>query len=361
MASDSFFQPFFVGPGPSAATPSLDDKLRALVMMGYAASRRDPMCNWPQQHLYQQVLDYNHRLPPLNSAEVIEQVWSTMLERERSDVASLARFAHRVDDATFFLCAAFEKAEVRDFEISRPRNVVQSSGGMGTWYAALVNATFDRYRDLRKALVHPWTPPAEVEPLVLRAFLVLCDLTPAGSQLRSLFITNRPRAFHELAQHLDIVTDQLKAAIQLAANLEPVQAGDELSGDKLQLNAVQTDILQKAGEPLSLTSAAARLGISRQALHKRIQAGSALGLMRGSELVVPSAQFVERDGTSKIVDGLSKIVALFDAAGAGRWSAIQFMTEIDPLLKAAPLDVLKRGDTDAAVVAARGYLGVDEA
>jgi hypothetical protein len=346
--------------------------------MRYAALRQDPMCTWPQQHLYQPVFaDYDRMLPPLNSAEVIEHAWSTMLERERSDVASLARFAHRVDYATFFLCVAFEKAEVRDFDLSRPRNVVQSSGGIGTWYAALVNATFDRYRDLRKALVHPWTPPAEVEPLVLRAFLVLCDLTPADSQLRSLFTTNRPRAFHELAQHLDIVADQLKAAIELAANLQPIQAGGEPSADKVRFNAVQadllqkagdivrlnvvqTDILQKAGEPLSLTNAAARLGISRQALHKRIQAGSALGLMRGSELVVPSAQFLERDGKSKIVGGLSNIVALFEEAGAGRWSAIQFLTEIDPLLKAAPLDVLKRGDTDAVVVAARGYLGVDE-
>jgi hypothetical protein len=300
-------------------------------------------------------------LPATESAKVIEHVWSTMLERERSDVASLARFAHRVDYATFHLCVAFEKAEVRDFELSRPRNVVQSSPGISTWYATLVNATFNRYRDLRNALVHDWTPTAEVEPLALRAFLVLCGLTPADSQLRSLFTTNRPRAFLELAQHLDIVADQLKAAIRLAANLEPVQAGDEPSEDKSRLNAVQTDILQKAGEPLSLTSAAARLGISRQALHKRVQAGSALGLMRGSELVIPSAQFVERDDKSKIVDGLSEIVALFDQAGAGRWSAIQFLTEIDPLLKAAPLDVLKRGDTDAAVVAARGYLGVDEA
>jgi hypothetical protein len=321
------------------------------------------MMIWPhQQLLHHQVLANPDRmLPATESAKVIEHVWSTMLERERSDVASLARFAHRVDYATFHLCVAFEKAEVRDFELSRPRNVVQSSPGISTWYATLVNATFNRYRDLRNALVHDWTPTAEVEPLALRAFLVLCGLTPADSQLRSLFTTNRPRAFLELAQHLDIVADQLKAAIRLAANLEPVQAGDEPSEDKSRLNAVQTDILQKAGEPLSLTSAAARLGISRQALHKRVQAGSALGLMRGSELVIPSAQFVERDDKSKIVDGLSEIVALFDQAGAGRWSAIQFLTEIDPLLKAAPLDVLKRGDTDAAVVAARGYLGVDEA
>jgi hypothetical protein len=284
-----------------------------------------------------------------------------MLERERSDVASLARFAHRVDYATFHLCVAFEKAEVRDFELSRPRNVVRASRGVSSWYATLVNATFSRYRDLRNALVHHWTPPAEVEPLTFRAFLVLCDLTPADSQLRSLFTRDRPRAFHELARHLDIVADQLKAAIQLAANLEPVNADDELSEDHARLDALQTDILRRSGESLSLTSAAAKLGITRQALHKRIRAGSALGLMRGSELVVPGAQFVERAGKLRIVDGLSKIVALFDKAGAGRWSALQFLMEVDPLLKAAPLDVLKRGETDAAIVAARGYLSVDEA
>src|SRR5208337_964486 len=176
----------------------------------------------------------------------------------------------------------------------------------------------------------------EVEPLTLRAFLVLCDLTPADSQLRSLFTSDRSRAFHELARHLDIVADQLKAAIQLAANLEPVHSDNEWVEDRARLDAVQTGILGKAGESLTLTNAASRLGVTRQALHKRIQAGSALGLMRGSELVVPAAQFVERGAKSKVVDGMSEIVALFDKAGAGRWSALQFLTEIDPLLKAVP-------------------------
>jgi hypothetical protein len=363
MASNDLLQ-LLAGANPSTVgvRSMLDETLRT-ILMRYAVSHPDPTIPviFPRQQLLHQILaSHEHMLPGSEPADVIGHVWSTVLEHERSDVASLARFAHRVDYATFHLCVAFEKAEVR-FQLSRPRNVVQSSRGISAWYATLVNATFNRYRDLRNALVHHWTPPAEVEPLTLRAFLVLCDLTPADSQLRSLFATNRSRAFHELARHLDIVADQLKAAIQLAANLEAADADDESPGDQAQLDAVQTDILRKSGEPLSLTSAATRLGITRQALHKRIQAGSALGLMRGSELVVPAAQFVERDGKQKIVDGLSEIVPLFDETGAGRWSALQFLTEIDPSLRTMPLDALKRGDTDAAVAAARGYLSIDEA
>jgi HSP20 family molecular chaperone IbpA len=285
----------------------------------------------------------------------------TLLERERSDVAWLAHFARRVEDATFHLCIAFEKAEVRDFELSHPRDVVRSSHGVSTWYATLVNATFNRYRNLRKALVHHWTPPAEVELLTLQAFHVLCDLTPADSQLRYLLQRDRPRAFCELARHLDIVADQLKAAIQLAANLEPARADDDITEERVRLDKVQTEILEKAGETLSLTSAAARLGITRQALHKRIRTGSALGLMRGTELVVPAVQFVKRDSKLKVVGGLRKVVAVFDRAGAGRWSALQFLIEIDPLLKTTPLDALKRDETQAVIAAARGYLSVDEA
>lgn len=283
------------------------------------------------------------------------------LERERSDVASVARFGHRVTCASYHLYVAFEKARVTDFELSTARNVLKPGSGLSVWYSSLVNTTFQRYRDLRLALLHSWSPPAEVDALVSSAYLMLCEITPADSQLRNLFSQDRPRAFQELAHHLDIVADQLKAAIKLASDLEMIPADDPPNDDAMRLASVQAEILRNAGETLKLTEAAARVGTTRQALHKRIRNGSALGLMRGTELVVPSAQFIGSKEKAQVVDGLSPIVSLFDSSGAGRWSVLQFLTEVDPNLREAPLNALKQGKSDAVIKAARAYLSLDEA
>lgn len=281
------------------------------------------------------------------------------LERERSDVASVARFGHRVTCASYHIYVAFEKARVTDFKPSAARNVLKSGTGLSVWYSTLVNTTFHRYRDLKRALLHKWSPPAEVEPLTSSAFRMLCEITPADSQLRSLFLHDQARAFHELTHHLDIVADQLKAAIKLATDLEMIPADDPPSDDAIRLATAQSEILRKAGETLKLTEAAARVGTTRQALHKRIRNGSALGLMRGSELVVPAAQFVGQGEKVAIVDGLGPVIALFDKSGAGRWSALQFLTDVDPLLRQTPLDALEQGNKDAVVEAARAYLDLD--
>lgn len=52
------------------------------------------------------------------------------LERERSDVASVARFGHRVECASFHLFVAFDKANVEDFELPVARNVVKPTRGI---------------------------------------------------------------------------------------------------------------------------------------------------------------------------------------------------------------------------------------
>lgn len=298
------------------------------------------------------------REPSLTISYDVDELFA--LERERSDVASVARFGHCVEYASFNLYVAFRKAKVLDFEPASPRNVVRPTHGISIWYCNLVNATFNRYRDLRRALLHKWSPPAEVELLTSNAFRILSEITPAETQLRDLFERDRQRALHELTRHLDIVAKQLEATIELATDLEAVYAEYPANSEQAEVKAVQLDILGKAGKPLSLTAAAKELAVSRQALHKRIRLGSALGLMQGSELVVPDAQFVSQNGKLKIVDGLSAIVSLFDTSGAGRWSALQFLTEIDPLLQRAPLDVLKDGDRDGVVRAARAYLSLDE-
>jgi len=119
-------------------------------------------------------------------------------------------------------------------------------------------------------------------------------------------------------------------------------------------------LLQRAGGGLSLTEAAKLLGTSRQALHKRVITGSALGMMDGAELVLPKFQFVEEENRTSILEGLAKVIRLFDASRVGRWSALQFLLEQDPNLAVAPVQALRTGEVQKVVDAAAAYLDADE-
>jgi hypothetical protein len=98
--------------------------------------------------------------------------------------------------------------------------------------------------------------------------------------------------------------------------------------------------------------------MSRQAVHKRIKAGTILGLMDGAELVLPRGQFVQIGSGFRPALGLGDILVHF--AVAGPWSALQFLVEADPNLGDVPLRVLTEGRIDAVVDAAKAYLGIDE-
>lgn len=363
MTSNELTNALMAATDPSGAGRSiLDQPLREVLLR--AAGRQDPHRYWsgslllgtnyqPMEAAVASLLEHGRTEP--HDIDLVH-----VLERERSDVASVARFGHRVECASLHLYVAFDKARVVDFELPTARNVVKPTRGSSVWYYSLVNTTFNRYRELKCALLHKWSPPAEVELLTFYAFRMLSEITPVESQLRELFVIDRPRAFHELTRHLDLVADQLKAAIELAGDLEAV-ALDGASEEDARLKAVQIELLGKAGKSLSLTEAAKQLDVSRQALHKRIGLGTALGLMRGSELVVPEAQFVTKNGKVKIVDGLGAVMREFDGSGAGRWSALQFLIEVDPTLQRTPLEALKSDEQGAAVQAARAYLSLDEA
>ena len=100
------------------------------------------------------------------------------------------------------------------------------------------------------------------------------------------------------------------------------------------------------------------LGVTRQALHKRIKAGTALGMMDGEELVLPKLQFVSSGEKVRLVKGLGEVISLFERSGG--WSALQFLVEKDPNLAAAPIEALNAGKVEAVVAAARAYLSLDE-
>ncbi|MBZ5763037.1 hypothetical protein LAV84_27685 [Rhizobium sp. VS19-DR104.2] len=283
-----------------------------------------------------------------------------LLERQRPDVASLARFAHRVELATFHMCVAFEQAGIRDFYVEFEA-VQPKRRAKATWFAWLADSTFSRFRVLRQALMYEWTPPADVEGLTYSAFHSLCDLTPASSHsLKQLFFIRRAHAIKSLVKQLDLTAGLIQDALALAADAEHGISDKAQEDDASRLEANQAQILAHAGETLGLREAAARLGMSHQNLHKRVGSGSALGVMRDREIIVPAIQFFEDGGSVKIVPELRRVLSVFEESRAGNWSALQFLVELDPMLGAKPIDVLKSGQIDSVVRSARAYLGLDE-
>lgn len=283
-----------------------------------------------------------------------------VLERIRPDIALLGRFANRVEIASFYLCTAFEQAGVGDIAadfdcFSLPQR------NKASWFVWMADTTFCRFQAVHRALRHSWTPPADVEPLFYSAFHSLCDLTPASSHhLKQLYITRRGAAIDSLVNQLELTERLLKETVALAWQSDEAVHDKVADDDAARLAATQSEILSNAGEVLGLREAAVRIGKSHQSLHKRIQAGTAIGVMHGRELVIPAFQFVADGRHWKVHPDLKQVLALFVRSGAGMWAALQFLTDRDPLLGAVPADRLKDGDVDAVVHAARSYLGIDE-
>lgn len=279
---------------------------------------------------------------------------------ESSEIELLARFCQTISVASVYLSSAFAKAGVVDFKPPRARPFFRPKKHVSGWHSDIINCAFAQYSDLRHALVHQWTPPADASPLAARAFLLLSDLTPARLQLLRLYFRDQREAFVELARHLDLLTEQIRLSMMLAVDLEEAETREEEAANDARLGAIQDALLAQAGETLSLTEASTRLGVSRQNLHKRIQRGSALGVLKNGEILVPTCQFVEVDGTLAVVKGLRRVTEPFLESGAGHWAAMQFVTEPDPNLETTPIDALKGGRTDAVIAAAQAYLGLDE-
>lgn len=281
------------------------------------------------------------------------------LESYRSDVASLARFSQRIDYATWHLSAACHFHIEQDLWYraaakARPKN----------WLGALAGQCFARWKTARNLLLHDRAVEDEAGLLYRAGFWSLCELTPADTQLKHLFDLDPMRASQELVKHVDAYVAQLTLATDLADILEE-EADDARRESNAQdddrLSTVQAALIAKAGGSLSLTEAAEQLGISRQAVHKKIGTDALLGLMVGDTLALPRAQFIEKGAKAKPVAHLREVLSLFTRSGAGPWSALQYLVEPDPALDGhPPIDGLKEGWATRVVAAARAFLGLDE-
>src|SRR5665213_662600 len=269
-------------------------------------------------------------------------------------------FNYRIQSAALLMSAAFHEAAVDDFDFVSVRSTpVHRRHARSTWYHSIIHNALDCSNQLRHALIHRWTPTPRAERMAIDAFVVLSDLTPARTELLRLCRYDRTRAFSELAKHIDLATNQFRLSANLLAEVEGATRTPELSPEE-RFSAISRAVLQRAGSGLSLTEAAKLLGVSRQALHKRVKLGTALGLMDGSELTLPKFQFVDEGKHKKVVEGLGPVIKLFDTAKAGRWSALQFLVERDPNLGGVPGQALKDGRVREVFDAAIAYLDASE-
>jgi hypothetical protein len=123
---------------------------------------------------------------------------------------------------------------------------------------------------------------------------------------------------------------------------------------------VRNGLLREAGGAYSLDEVAVMLGASREAVHRAVQMGDVLGVVIGSAVVVPRIQMKEIGGKALILPGIGQVAKTFMAEGGSHLGALQFLLRHDPNLVERPIDVLKAGQVDDVVRAARAHLRADE-
>jgi hypothetical protein len=289
--------------------------------------------------------------------------------------AGIARLAARIEASAVVLSA--EAAE-RGITITAARKPAGRSRAPRrevadhlAWFESVVWSSRLRLVEVKAALeaFGRVERPGDAEARVVR---YLADLTPLRVQLVRLSRKDLRRAMEETARQLDALDVHLASAAALLGDPGPAGAADEGAGgaggageapedDAAAFERISADLLDRGGGGMSLREAAGALGTSKQALHKRIHAGTALGMMRGREIVVPRVQFAEEGG--KVVGflpGIAEVLATFREAGERGWGALQFLVEQDPNLGRAPVQALREGRVEAVVQAARAYLGLDE-
>jgi hypothetical protein len=274
-------------------------------------------------------------------------------------VTAIGRTMVYIDQAALLLSAAFAAADVRDFTPWRRRQAIHVKDDAARWYADLTNDVLSRLSQVRRALAHGWPPSREADALAAEAIALLAELTPVPSRIVALYRSNRTEGLAELARHLEIVDRQYAMAASLIGRRDAAE-GDEASEEAVGFAAAREALLAAAGGGLSLTNAAQAVGVTRQNLHKRINTGSALGMLMDNRIVLPRLQLVEDHGKMAIVRGLERVLRPFLDAKASAWSALQFLIDPDPNLGQPPIDALHEGHVTEAEHAARAYLGLDD-
>lgn len=228
---------------------------------------------------------------------------------------------------------------------------------MSNWHHRVVHDSETRLFEVLYVLRKPPQGGQKAHQVYLTAFSMLSKLTPHGNDLTDLVNVNQKLAFQELVRHLEVAGQNFVAN----ATITPGSVRITEAADK-RFASHSEQLLERAGGAYTLTEAARAAGISRQAMHKRVYSGTALGMMDGENIIVPKLQFTAagEDGRLAVLAGIGRVVRTFQAAGASGWSTLQFLVEVDPNLARPPIEALRAGEVQKVERAARGHLRMDE-
>ncbi len=261
--------------------------------------------------------------------------------------------------------AAANGALVTNAPIVNPAREAEGAGTLDT----LIARSRESLVDVHRTLLELGSGNAGGH-YALRALQQLAPLTPSPFRVLQLAGDDLPKALTETARYMEAVDARLEAARAfftlhfVGRGPAEIPAGDSHHQPPRaappSFEQIRDDLLRQAGGSHGLAEAASLLGISRQAMHKRINADSALGMMLDKQIVLPKLQFVAREGGLEIVPGLRDVLAVFREGKASGWPALQFLAAGDPNLDGKrPIDELKAGEVEDVVQAARVHLDLD--
>jgi DNA-binding protein HU-beta len=110
---------------------------------------------------------------------------------------------------------------------------------------------------------------------------------------------------------------------------------------RIRGETAKLEILDESGPMLTLQQAAELLGVTKQAVHKRLQNGSLFGMKYKEEIRIPAWQI--RDG--EVVPGISKVLKKLDTTDWGKM--LFFHSENLQLAGRRPKDLILEGRVDA--------------
>lgn len=276
-----------------------------------------------------------------------------------AEVRKIAELAQKVEGAAAFIKAA-HPAQVNVFTVHHHGRPSGRGANQTTWYTSLAKSCTVRAQDILAVVEKCPAEGAAIEA-EQAAFELLSELTPAPTRLTHLLHADRAKAWRALADQVIVLCSQFEQAAAIVEAV-PEESDGTISAAK-SFEAASIELLKRAGGSYTLTEATEQLGTSRQALHKRVYLGTALGMMVNGKIQLPKLQFDHPKpgkGNAKILNGIGKVIKPFLNSKAGPWAALEFLLDVDPNLARKPIDALRDGQTEAVVHAAQSHLGMDE-
>lgn len=181
-----------------------------------------------------------------------------------------------------------------------------------------------------------------------------------GEELREKLLRTFSGVAYRLVRELDegtllrILSEPSEDSIVLRAlEAAPLEHPDPLRPARLRGLQAARALLEREGGTLTAEEVAEHLGVTRQAVDKKRNAGKLLAVSRGSRSVLyPAWQFTPQG----ILQGLEPVLAALDENQTDPWAKLSFFLGENLRLGGdSPLTALRAGRTAEVLAAARNF------